>query len=196
VRHRIGSAAVVIALAMANMAVSCKGSELQRPLQTSKIATGPNTLESTRRALQGTWTLASLAILDADGRSTSVDAAGTLTFGDAYGNLDIAYQFGTAGLQTLAAHHIVPVASAISTTGRVVIDVDAHRITYVADRTGRTPTHGDTTGTVNPFAIDKPRYYAIGDDGALTLTTKDEAGRDTTTSRWTKRANVDATAHD
>jgi hypothetical protein len=175
---------------------ACKGGELQRPLPTSKIASGPNSLESTRRALQGTWTLASLAIVDADGRGTSVDAAGTLTFGDAYGNLDIAYQFSTAGLQTLAAHRIVPAASAISTSGRVVIDVDARQITYVADRTGRTLTHSATTGTTNPFAIDKPRYYAIGDDGALTLTTRDEGGRDTTTSRWTRRAEASGDARD
>ena len=40
----------------------------------------------------------------------------------------------------------------------------------------------------NPFALERPRYYALGADGILTLTTRHDNGRDAATSRW-KRAS-------
>ena len=36
----------------------------------------------------------------------------------------------------------------------------------------------------NPFALERVRYYVIGDDGTLLLSTRYDNGKDAVVSRW------------
>ena len=38
----------------------------------------------------------------------------------------------------------------------------------------------------NPFALERIRYYTIGADGVLTMTTRHDNGRDAAVGRWKK----------
>ena len=70
----------LLTLACAVLIGGCAASERQRPIQTSRVATSGNTLEATRKQLEGRWTLVSLEYAAPDGRKTAVEGtAGTLT---------------------------------------------------------------------------------------------------------------------
>jgi hypothetical protein len=75
----------------------------------------------------------------------------------------------------------------ISTTGQAVIDTQQRRITYVPpDAASRAFDANLAAARANPFALERPRYYSLGDDGILTLATRHDSGRDAAVSRWKK----------
>ena len=57
---------------------ACAGAPRERPLQTGPIETGAGSLNDTRQALEGTWKLASLEVVD-HGARRPVNAGGDLT---------------------------------------------------------------------------------------------------------------------
>ena len=44
------------------------------------VASGPNTVEAARKALQGSWVLSSLNVTGPDGRTGAIDAIGAMNF--------------------------------------------------------------------------------------------------------------------
>ena len=78
----------------------------------------------------------------------------------------------------------------ISTTGRVVIDTQQHRITYIGDDFEERALGFDpklAAQRANPFALERIRYYEFRADGTLMLSTKYETGKEAAASLW-KRA--------
>ena len=67
----------------------------------------------------------------------------------------------------------------LSTTGRTVIDVATHTLSYVVE--GQ-PPRGAPSG---PLALNRPRHWEV-EGNVLTLTTKDDDGRPVSVSRWEK----------
>lgn len=164
----------------------CAPSARQRPIENSRVPTSGATLENARRALQGTWNLVSLNVTAPDGRTAAIEAAGTLV-SDAFGNLSIEYRMSPGGQKVLEGVGVTTPNPVITTTGRAVIDVDKQQITYVSEKADAKPFDAELAARRNnPFALERPRFYAVGADGLLTLTTRYDDGKDAAVSRWKK----------
>ena len=101
---------------------ACKGGPTKRPMRTSAVDTGAGSLEATRRALEGTWTLASLEVVDAAGAGKPVKAAGQLTY-DAFGNMTIKGVIEEPALKG---------SLVLDYDGRIVIDTAKHQFVPAA----------------------------------------------------------------
>ena len=104
----------------------------------------------------------------------------TLTF-DAFGVLDVRYKMSDEGLKRLASVGVTSPNPVISTTGRVVIDTQQHRITYIGDDFEERALGFDpklAAQRANPFALERIRYYEFRADGTLMLSTKYENGKE------------------
>src|SRR5262245_58246381 len=168
------------------LTAACKGGSLQKPLSTSPVASGPNTMEAVRKQLEGTWTLTSLIVHNASGASATPQATGTLTW-DAFGNLKIEYRLSETGVKALNAIGVHPPTPVITTDGRAVINAQAKEIQYVPpDAVSRPFDPKLAAARDDPFALERLRYYVIGADGSLTLSTRHENGKDAAVSRWKK----------
>ena len=167
---------------------ACASRGRTRPLSTSPIAEGPGTVEAARKVLEGRWILESLNVTAEDGRSGTVEATGTLT-SDAFGNMNVEFRMSEAGRKNLEGLGIKTPNPVISTTGQVIIDVQQRRITYVGEGFDKRASGFDpdlAARRANPFALERPRYYALGTDGVLTLSTRHDNGKDAAVSRWKK----------
>ena len=165
---------------------SCAPSARQRPIENSRVPTSGATLENARRALEGTWNLVSLNVNAPDGRKSAIEASGTLV-SDAFGNLSIEYRMSPGGQKMLQSIGINQPTPVITTKGRVVIDVDKKLITYVPEKANSAPFDAELAARRNnPFALERPRSYAVDADGLLTLTTHYDDNQDAAVSRWKK----------
>jgi hypothetical protein len=145
-------------------------------------------MEAVRKALEGRWVLVSLNVTAEDGRTALVDATGVLV-SEAFGGMNVEYRLSDAGLKTLEGLGIKTPNPVISTNGRVVIDAQQQRITYVGDDFEKRALAFDPeldARRKNPFALERTRYYTLGDDGTLTLATRYENGKDAAVGRWKK----------
>ena len=164
----------------------CAASPRQQPIPTTRINTGEQTVQEARRVLDGRWSLLSLEVATSDDRRATVNASGLLT-SDAFGNMSIEYKISPEGLKALEGIGIREPDPVISTTGRVVIDTQKRLITYLAPDANKRAFDPELAARRNnPFALERPRHYALGDDGVLTLTTRYDDGKDAATSRWRK----------
>jgi hypothetical protein len=167
---------------------ACGGGAIKKPLSTSPIASGINTVESVRKELEGTWTLVSLVVQDASGKRATPEATGTLVW-DAFGNLKIEYRLSESGIKALEAIGVKPQTPVIVTDGRAVINPQDKAIQYVPpDASKRAFDPKLAEARANPFALERLRYYVIGTDGTLTLSTRHDNGQDAAVSRWKKNA--------
>jgi hypothetical protein len=160
-------AAVCVTLAFGS--ARCGPAPIKKPLKTGPIASGPESLEATRRALEGTWTLTSAEIVDDQGAHRPVKASGRLTY-DAFGNM--------------AVHGVVEDATLRDTLvleyqGRIVIDVTRHQF-YPADLESAKPIDPDEIARIAP---DKVRHYELTTT-TLAVTYADKAGKTTAVIRW------------
>jgi hypothetical protein len=164
------------------------------PVRGTPVSTGPDSVTAARKALQGTWQLLSLDVAAADGRRTAVEAKGELQLDD-FGNLAIEYRVTEQGIQSLGTIGVKQPTPIITTTGQVVIDAKQHRITYVDAAQRADPLDATLAARrANPFALERVRYYNIGADGVLILTTRHDNGRDAATSRWQRMSGGDTPA--
>src|SRR5262245_37326747 len=97
----VGRGVVLLVTLGAVTLPACAAKQRERPLSTTRIESGPNTVESVRAALQGKWVLVSLNMNAEDGRSAPVEATGILT-SDQFGGLNVEYRLSDQGRQTLA----------------------------------------------------------------------------------------------
>jgi hypothetical protein len=164
----------------------CAGAPRARPLPTKPVDEGVGTIEGVRKQLEGRWTLISLTMHDATGKSAPIDADGQLV-SDAFGNMEVVYKLTEAGQKTLGGLGIKSPNPVITTSGKVVIDTTAHRITYVGeDFQERKFDPTLAAARANPFALERVRYYTLEPDGTLRLATRYDNGRDASVSRWKK----------
>ena len=175
------------ALAATAALAACKAVPLERTMNTSPVATGPETVESVRRQLEGAWTLVSLTVTNQGGQLAKVPADGELT-SDAFGNLTIRYQLSEAGVKALGGIGVTSPNPVISTTGRAVIDPVQRTISYQSEKAEVDPLDPKLAALrANPFALERLRYYTLGADGTLRLATRHDSGRDAAVSTWRKK---------
>jgi hypothetical protein len=177
---------LVLSLVTVFALVGCASAPRGRPLPTERVEEGPNSTTAVRKQFEGQWSLISFKVSGPDGRQTNVDASGDLSF-DGFGVLQIQYKMTDAGLKALASIGVKSPNPVISTTGRVVIDTQQHRITYLADDFEEKALGFDpklAAARANPFALERIRYYMFGNDGTLTLSTKYDDGKDANVSQW------------
>jgi hypothetical protein len=167
-----GLTAVLVALVPLS---SCKKAPRQKPMLVGDVNTGAGSLEATRKALEGTWTLVSLNVVDASGAQKPVKAKAQLTY-DAYGSLTIKGAVDDDPSKT---------PQLLEYSGRIVIDT-AKKQFYPADLV----EEGQKVDPKRIAAVspDKARKYEITAD-TLTITYMDQAGKPTAISSW-KRATT------
>jgi hypothetical protein len=152
----------------------CTAAPRKRPVKMGDVNTGPGSLESVRRQLEGQWELVALEIIDASGKATKRNAAGHLSY-DAYGNL------GITGRLLDTDQPQTSVSGMLAYTGRAVIDPPKSRIVLM-DVQSKLPSSEAIPAEV---AADKVRFYTI-EGNMLTLTVKDAAGVTTGRTTWHK----------
>jgi len=159
--------AACVALALG--APNCAPAPIKKPLKTGPIASGPESLEATRRALEGAWTLTSAEIVDDQGAHRPVKASGRLTY-DAFGNMTV---HGTVEDASLREKLV------LEYQGRIVIDTTRHQF-YPADLESAKPIDPDEIVRIAP---DKVRHYELTAT-TLAVTYADKAGKTTAVVRW------------
>src|SRR5262245_31023939 len=180
------SRALVAACITMVIAGCAHGQPRQRPLNTTPMATGADTMEATRKRLQGRWTLTSLTVTAEDGRKSPVDATGVLTF-DGFGNLQIEYRLSEEGRKTLEGLGIKTPSLVLSTSGNAAIDPVQRRITYSSADVQKRALGFDpdlAAQRANPFTLERVRNYTFVDDNNLTLTTRHDNGSDAAVAQW------------
>lgn len=165
---------VVVAGAAIGLAAlaGCESAPRARPVKMGPVDTGPASVESVRRQLQGTWELVSLQIFTASG-PVSPEASGRLEY-DEFGNLSMRGSIP-------AAADVDP--SVLNLTGRAVIDPNTQTL-RLQSISARTADEKRVDPKLDPQHV---RYYEFA-DGLLKTTVKDATGKPTATATWKKIA--------
>jgi hypothetical protein len=159
----------------------------QTPPAAQPAAQQPDGLPAARKALAGPWSLVSLTVHAADGRSAAVEATGSLAAD--FSDMTIRFNITPAGLQAMASVGIVSPNPIISTTGRVLIDTQSRQISYVGQDFQKKLMEFDedlAAKRANPFALERIRTYLFLEDGRLRLSTQHDDGKDASVSVWKK----------
>jgi hypothetical protein len=183
--HHQGCKVVIAVLAIV-IAAGCAAAPRARPLPTERVDEGPNSTTAARKQFEGRWALVSFRVSGADGSQTPVDATGELVL-DNFGVLAVTYKVSEQGLKQLASVGVKSPNPVISTNGRVVIDTQQNRITYIGDDFEARALGFDpklAAARANPFALERIRYYKFEPDGTLTLSTRYDDGKDAAMSQW------------
>jgi hypothetical protein len=162
---------VLALLALAAVTTGCAAKPINKPIDVGPIASGAGSLEATRRQLEGTWTLASFAVVAPDGRQTARKASGTLTY-DAFGGMSIRGVFEEGTPQTSVV---------LDYNGRIVIDVVRKEFRSADLTTDRTPD----VDAVAPVSPDKVRKYELT-DRTFKVTYLDAQAKPTAVASWTR----------
>jgi hypothetical protein len=138
------------------------------------VASGPGTLESVRKQLEGSWNLVSAEVVSATGQRTSINASAVLTY-DAFGNLSLkgAYEDPSATAEQTAA---------LNFTGRSVIDTQKQELRLLDLQ----QSEGEFAALPAEMAARRVRSYAFNGD-VLTLTVKDSKGTVTAVNTWRRQ---------
>jgi hypothetical protein len=173
-RWRIAGLWMTVGLALG--AAGCK---------TTPVATGSaNTTVSARKQLEGKWTLVAMTVNSTDGKRVTPQAAGDLTM-DEFSNLKIEYRLADSGRSALEGIGLRSPNPVISESGRVAIDPQRHTVSYMPPDANARALDADTAALrANPLALEHLRYYTIGSNGILTLTTRYENGKEATRTTW------------
>ena len=131
--------------------------------------TGPGSLTATRKALEGTWTLASLEMVDPQGARRAIKASGQLTY-DAYGNMTV---------RAVMEDPAEKAPLVIDYQGRIMIDTQRLQF-YSADLASDRPVE---PGQAQSIAPDKVRAYELTAD-SFVVTYLDAAAKPTAVARW------------
>jgi hypothetical protein len=156
------------------LVAGCSSAPRKRPVKGGDVNTGPGSVESVRRQLEGQWELVALDVFDAAGKATPRKATGHLSY-DAYGNL------GITGKLVDTDQPQTSVSGILAYTGRAVIDAPKNRLVLM-DVQSKLPSSEAIPAEVS---ADKVRFYVI-EGNMLTLTVKDAAGVTTGRTTWHK----------
>ena len=159
------------------VASACAAAPLEKPLEMGPVKTGPGTVESARKFLQGRWALESFEVRPPGGTPIALKGSGVLNYDD-FGNLRMEIRADEASSDLLRAAGITIRDGVISTDGRTVIDVPNRTLTYFLEGQPSSLTKGG-----GPLAPNRPRHWEVTAD-TLTLTTRDDSGAPYAISRW------------
>jgi hypothetical protein len=120
--------------------------------------------------------LISFEVFPPGAEAIAVPGDGSLTF-DEFGNLSIEIRTDATVAARLQAAGIPNDRGTLSTAGRVVVDMQNRKLTYVLDG------QSAASARSGPLATSRPRYWEVAGD-VLTLTTRDDAGKPTSIGKW------------
>jgi hypothetical protein len=170
------SALTPILLASILFVAACAPAPINKPIKMGPAESGAGTVTSARKYLEGRWSLESFDVYPPGKPPTTLKGAGTLTYDD-FGNLKMEIRTDQAVSDQLRAAGIeIGSDGVISSEGRTVIDMQNKTLTYVIE--------GQPVGN-GPLALNRPRHWQV-DGNVLTLTTKDDAAKPVSVSRWKK----------
>ena len=165
---------LVLIVAVAPLLAACPSAPRVRPVKAGDVNTGPGSLESVRRQLQGTWELVEAVVYDASGKTTPRKAEGRLTY-DEYGNL-------TIGAKLADSTQPETSVSGLLCVQRTRRDRPGEESAGVDGFKSRLPSGEPIPTEVSP---EKVRDYVI-QGSTLTLTSKDASGAPTARTTWRK----------
>ena len=145
-------------------------------IQRGPVETGPGTLTAARRFLEGRWGLISYELFPPGKPPIQLSGDGTLTY-DAFGNMTMEIRVDEPTARLLDDAGIRTTDGKLSTSGRTVIDLQNHTITYFLE--GQ-PALGAPSG---PIALNRPRHWQI-EGNVLILSTRDADGQPLSVGRW------------
>ena len=159
--------------------VGCSAAPRQRPVKVGDVDEGAGSITAARKFLQGRWTLESFEVFPPGKAPITLKGAGTLNYDD-FGNLRMEIRTDQQTGDLLRAAGIETADGTISTDGRAAVDMQNRTLTYILA--------GQSTGTIaktvpGPLAPSRPRHWEVKDD-LLLLSTKDDAGKILSASRW------------
>ena len=165
----------VIGLALA---VGCGAAAGERPVQGGPVDTGPESITSARKFLQGRWGLEQFEVFPPGKPAITLKGSGTLDYDD-FGNLKIEIRADEQSADLLRAAGIEIRDGLISSDGRAVVDLQHRTLTYILS--------GQAVGApaAGPLSPSRPRHWEVKGD-LLFLSTRDEAGKPLSTGRWKK----------
>jgi hypothetical protein len=142
-----------------------------RPVEGGPVASGPGTLESVRKQLEGSWNLVSAEVVSVAGQRSLLKASAVLIY-DAFGNLSLkgAYEDPSATAEQTAA---------LNFTGRAVIDTQKQELRLLDLQ----QSEGEFAALPAEMAARRVRSYVFNGD-VLTLTVKDSTGKVTAVTTW------------
>jgi len=153
----------------------CAAAPRERPIELGPVDTGPQTLASARRFLEGRWRLETFEIHQPGMPPLLLNGSGTLIY-DAMSNLRMEVRADQASADMLRAAGIDIRDGIISTDGRTAIDLQNRTLTYVLEGQAPLVQRG-------PLAMERPRHWVVDAD-TLILTTNDDAGLPLSVARW------------
>jgi hypothetical protein len=169
--HRIAGSGPALALVLATLALAwgCAAAPRRGQIPIGDIESGPGSLSATRKALEGTWTLDSLEVIDAAGVRRPVKSGGQLTYDD----------FGNMTIRGVVEDPALKGSLVLDYTGRITIDNVKHEF-YPADLQSDRPVDVSQIGPISP---DKIRRYELTDK-TFVVTYIDKAAKPTAVIRW------------
>jgi len=159
--------AAALAVAVSGCGETAKGMRNSR--KTPVDAASLNSLEGTRRALEGSWDLVSLDVVDAQGKHTRVKASGRLTY-DAFGTMKILGVVNDPQMRQRLT---------LDYEGRIVIDttrLEFRAMDLVTDREV-------DPSQIAPVSPDKVRRYVLAGD-SFVVTYVDASSKPTAIASW------------
>jgi hypothetical protein len=177
-RRRRGLSTLCHAVCVGAVIVGLADSARTAPLPQDARKTKPDPLISARKYLEGRWSLLSFDVFPPGRPPIHMGGEGTLTYDD-FGNLRVEIRVDEAIVPLLEEAGIPTTRGVISTSGRTVVDLQAHTLTYFLE--GQLP-FGTPSG---PLALNRQRHWQV-DGNVLTLTTKGEDGQPLSVGRWQK----------
>lgn len=148
----------------------------ERPIKGGPVDTGAGSVVAARKYLEGRWTLESFEVYPPGKPTVTVKGQGTLSYDD-FSNLSMELRTDVDTSDKLRAAGIEIQDGKISTNGRTAVDMQNHTLTYMLQ--------GQPAAASGPLATSRPRFWQV-DGNLLTLTTKDDAGKPVSVSRWRK----------
>ena len=170
------SLAVLAVAGLAALGSGCAGAPREKPIKTSPIEQGAGTATQARDFLKGRWSLVSFEVYPSGAEAIPVPGAGTLNY-DEFGNMSIEIRTDPTVAARLQSAGIPNDRGTLSTSGRVVVDMQNKKLTYVIEG------QSSSAARSGPLAMNRPRYWEVTGD-ELTLTTRDDSGKPTSIGKW------------
>jgi hypothetical protein len=140
--------------------------------------TGQGTVNQARKYLEGTWSLVSFTVYDANGAPFAMKGSGTLVYDD-FSNMTMTLEADGATAALLAKAGIPMEKNRFSMKGKTIVDMQNKTLKYVLEGQHIAVTTG-------PMAVERLRHWDVTGN-TLTLTTKDDAGKPLSVGQWQKQ---------
>ena len=162
-------------------AAGCAAAPRVRNVEGGDVNEGAGTVAAARKFLQGRWALESFEVFPPGKPPIVLKGEGSLNY-DEFANLRIDIRTDQKTSDLLRSAGIDTNDGILSSDGRAAVDMQNKTLTYILA--------GQSTGTIaktvpGPLAPSRPRHWEVKGD-LLFLSTRDEAGKDLSTSRWKK----------